>query len=97
MISSCKTIDNNAKTFALDTCYWNLEEFQKWALEGISVIRSLRRSFNGETDLDWRERAMQVYKDKRLDPCSFVKMLKTTKLRDLPLLSKQNNDDKRIV
>ena len=97
MISSCKTIDHNAKTFALDTCYWNLEEFQDWAKEAISVIRILRRSFSGETDLNWRERAMQAYKDKELDPSSFVKMLKTTKLRDLPLLSKQNNNDKRIV
>jgi len=40
---------------------------------------------------------MQTYKDKGLDPSSFVKMLKTKKLRDLPLLSKQNNDDKRIT
>jgi len=97
MISSCKTIDNDAKTFALDTCYWNLEEFQAWALEAISVIRTLRRSFSGETNLDWRERAMQAYKDKGIDPSSFVKMLKTTKLHDLPLLSKLNNDDKRIA
>jgi hypothetical protein len=96
MISSCKTIDHDAKTFALDTCYWNLEEFQEWALEAISVIRTLRRSFNGEPDLGWRERAMQAYKDKGLDPSSFVKILKTKKLRDLPLLGKQNNDDKRL-
>jgi hypothetical protein len=82
MISSCKTIDNDAKTFALEAYYW---------------IRILRRSFSGEADLGWRERAMQTYKDKGLDPSSFVKMLKTKKLRDLPLLSKQNNDDKRIT
>jgi len=97
MISSCKTIDNDAKTFALEAYYWNLEEFQDWAKEAISVIRILRRSFSGEADLGWRERAMQTYKDKGLDPSSFVKMLKTKKLRDLPLLSKQNNDDKRIT
>jgi len=97
MISSCKTIEQGAKTFASETCYWNLEQFQKWALEAISVIRTLRQTFNGETNLAWRERAMQAYKDKGLDPSSFVKMLKTTKLRDLPLLSKQNNDDKRIA
>ena len=97
MVSSCKTIDHDAKTFALETSYWNLEEFQEWALEAISVIRTLRRSFSGETDLDWREKAMQAYKDKRLDPSSLVKMLKTKKLHDLPLLTKQNNDDKRIT
>jgi hypothetical protein len=93
MISSCKTIDYDAKTFALNTFYWNLEDFQNWALEAISVIRTLRRSFSGETDLGWRERAMQAYKDKGLDPSSFVKMLKTTKLHNLPLLTKQNNND----
>ena len=96
MVSSCKTIEHDAKTFASEACYWNLEKFQEWALEAISVIRILRRSFSGETDLDWRERAMQTYKDKGLDPSSFVKMLKTTKLHDLPLLTKQDNNDKRI-
>lgn len=84
MVTSCKTIDREAMPHVGDACYWNLEEFREWAVNAISVIRTLRRSFPGEANLAWRQDAMQAYRDAGIDPASLAKTLKNRKLGSLP-------------
>jgi hypothetical protein len=84
MITPCTKIEQSAVTFTKEVCYWNIIEFRKWAEDAISVVRELRTSFPGEANLDWRRRAMQAYKDAKIDPASLVDMLSKKKLRDLP-------------
>ncbi len=83
MITSCIKIEPETKPYTEDVCYWNLEEFRKWATNAISVVRELRRSFPGEENLDWRKRAIQAYQDAGIDPTSLLAKLRQTKLRDL--------------
>ncbi|NES04579.1 MAG: DEAD/DEAH box helicase [Okeania sp. SIO2F4] len=84
MITPCTKIEPDAKPYTEDVCYWNLEEFRKWATNAISIVRDLRRSFPGEENLDWRKRAIQAYQDAGIDPSSLLEKLRQSKLRDLP-------------
>jgi len=84
MVTPCTKIEESAVIFTKEVCYWNITEFRKWAENAISVVRELRTSFPGEAKLDWRRRAMQAYKDAKIDPASLVDMLSKSKLRDLP-------------
>ncbi|MUG98707.1 DEAD/DEAH box helicase [Scytonema sp. UIC 10036] len=84
MVTPCKTIENGAMPHTSDVCYWNQKEFQTWAENAVSVVRNLRRSFPGEANLEWRERAMQAYRDNGLDPASLTADLRQRKLAHLP-------------
>ncbi|NES77685.1 MULTISPECIES: DEAD/DEAH box helicase family protein [unclassified Okeania] len=84
LITPCAKIEPDAKPYTADVCYWNLEDFKKWATNAVSTVRELRRSFPGEENLDWRKRAIQAYQDAGIDPSSLLEKLRQSKLRDLP-------------
>ncbi|WP_413164241.1 DEAD/DEAH box helicase [Capilliphycus salinus ALCB114379] len=84
MVTPCTKIEESAVIFTKEVCYWNITEFRKWAEKATSKVRQLRTTFPGEANLDWRRRAMQAYKDAKIDPASLVDMLSKSKLRDLP-------------
>ncbi|MGD1703548.1 helicase C-terminal domain-containing protein [Dapis sp. BLCC M229] len=83
LITRCTKIEPDAKPYTEDVCYWNLEDFKKWATNAISTVRELRRSFPGEENLEWRKRAIQAYQDAGIDPSSLLAKLRQSKLRDL--------------
>ena len=84
LVTPCKSIENGAMPHTSDVCYWNQKEFQTWAENAVSVVRNLRRSFPGEANLEWRERAMQAYRDNGLDPASLTADLRQRKLANFP-------------
>lgn len=84
IITPCESIEDGAKPHTSDVCYWNQKEFRAWAESAISVIRDLRRSFPGEANLEWRERAIQAYRDSGLDPASLAESLRKRRLSSLP-------------
>ncbi|MBW4639336.1 MAG: DEAD/DEAH box helicase family protein [Gloeocapsa sp. UFS-A4-WI-NPMV-4B04] len=86
IVTPCESIENGAKPHTSDVCYWNQKRFQAWAQNAVSVVRDLRRSYPGEANLEWKERAMQAYKDASLDPASLAKSLRKQKLANLPTL-----------
>lgn len=83
IITPCKKINNDAIPHTQNVCYWNLQNFREWALKGITVIRELRSSFSGEADIEWRKRAIQLYKDNKIDPDSLAEYLKSKPLKNL--------------
>ncbi len=84
LVTPCNIIENGAMPHTSDVCYWNQKEFQTWAENAVSVVRNLRRSFPGEANLEWRERAMQAYRDNGLDPASLTADLRQRKLANFP-------------
>ncbi|MEA5519749.1 DEAD/DEAH box helicase [Limnoraphis robusta] len=84
MVTPCTKIEESAIVHTKEVCYWNITKFWMWAENAISVVRELRTSFSGEANLDWRKRAIEAYKDAKIDPASLVDMLSKSKLRDLP-------------
>lgn len=84
MITPYKKIDKDAVTYAEDVCYWHKDHFYSWSRKAIAVIRSLRRIFPNEADLEWRKEATQKYLDNGLDPASLMNMLQNQLLSNLP-------------
>ncbi len=84
MITPSRKVKQGASPHVQDVCYWDLKDFKDWTLKAVSVIRELRSSFSGEADIEWRKRAIQVYKDNQIDPDSLIKYLKSHPLKNLP-------------
>jgi len=91
MISPRTLIDPAAATYTEEVGYWNLDMFRKWAAEAIGVVRTLRTSFPGAGHLEWREGAMQHYRDARLDPEGLKAFFRANLLGDLERPSKRAN------
>lgn len=84
MITPYQKIDKDAATYADNVCYWHRDDFIAWSCKAIAVIRSLRRIFPNEADLEWRKEATQKYIDSGLDPASLMCMLQNQLLSNLP-------------
>lgn len=80
ILSPCQSVDPDARTYAGEVCYWNLEEFRRWATFATGVVRKLRSSFPGPGDPEWRRRAAQEYRDAGLDPASLKARLLQSRL-----------------
>lgn len=76
-----------------EVCYWNMDEFRKWAGEALAVVRQLWGTFPGPGDIAWRADAMTAYRKARLDPDGFVDGLRARMLRDLPSTKRRAPDD----
>jgi len=58
---------------------WNLEDYKKWSLDALSVVRELRTSFTQSGDLEWRKNASTILRKNSLDATSLVKQLSNKK------------------
>jgi hypothetical protein len=76
-----------------EVCYWNMDEFRRWAGEAIAVVRELWATFPGPGDMAWRADAMTAYRRAGLDPAGFVDRLHSKMLRDLPSARGRAADD----
>lgn len=83
IISPRTQVDRNAVTYAEDVCYWNLDDFRKWAVNAVGIVRQVRATFPGPGHADWREQVMTIYKDAGIDPVGMKKMLFRRRLKDL--------------
>lgn len=85
LISPCKYLNSGSEPHAKEVLYWHLDDFKTWANNAVNTIRELRTEFSEEADLIWRKKAMQAYRDNRLDPKSLIKDCQNTPLSDLPI------------
>lgn len=54
LITPCSRAGTGASPHLKDVKYWHLQDFIEWATHAIAVLRELKGSFPGETDLAWR-------------------------------------------
>lgn len=80
IVSPCQKLDHNAATFAGDVCHLGMDDFRQWASMAVGIVRQLRTSFPGTGNLEWRQRAMQEYRDAGLDPNSIKSRLQQSPL-----------------
>jgi hypothetical protein len=83
LITPATTIKEAAVSFIGDVSLWNLSEFQKWAKDALSIIRDLRTSFTEPGNLEWRQKASLILKQKGIDAVSLVQSLRKNKAKDL--------------
>ncbi|WP_145958749.1 hypothetical protein [Paenibacillus polymyxa] len=67
-ISQATTIEDSAVEYATELVFWHQPAFLDWANKAIQVIRTLRLDFTEVRNEQWREKAMQAYRDAGLDP-----------------------------
>jgi hypothetical protein len=72
LITSSVKADNGALPHLKDVCYWELDDFRKWAEEAVNTVKELRKDFKGVGDLGWRGYATDKYQEKRIAPNSLV-------------------------
>lgn len=76
LITPSKTVLMDSIAFLDNVYIWNLDEFKKWSLNAIGIIRNLRGKYPGQADLVWREGALQQYLHNNIDPIKLVNELK---------------------
>ena len=83
LISPREKIEKDAIPYAEDVRYWNRDEFVKWAITSIGVVRELRRNFPGRGDLVWRAEACEAYRNNNIAPTELLENILSNKLSDL--------------
>ncbi|WP_425622582.1 DEAD/DEAH box helicase [Brevibacillus borstelensis] len=80
-ISPSQTIEDSAVTYAQELTFWHQPAFLDWANQAVQVVRSLRLDFTETGNELWRSKAMEAYRDARLDPKGIKSLL--SRLSDL--------------
>lgn len=75
IVSSVKTVEEEAKPFLNDVYFWDIVSFREWVIKSLTVIRELRTVFPGSGDLVWRADAISKYKSNKLDPEGILSIL----------------------
>lgn len=80
LISPVTAYNRDGEAFLANASIWPLSEFRQWASDALLIIRELRESFTGSSDLVWQARAADAYKAKRLDPKGLEEFFLNSKL-----------------
>ena len=83
MLTNTEIIEDGARTFAKDIWYVNREDFVKWALDALSAIREMRRTFIESGDMEWRNNANNIMNLHKTTPKNFLQYIKSKKLFEL--------------
>lgn len=83
LISPREKIVKDAIPYAEDVRYWNKDEFVKWAITSIGVVRELRRNFPGRGDLVWRAEACEAYRNNSIAPTELLENILNYKLSNM--------------
>ena len=59
-----------------DVAFWNLSDFQAWALQALQTVRQLRATYPGAGDMLWQSDAMASYALAGIDPDSLRQRLR---------------------
>lgn len=87
-------LTEGAKPHSADVCYWNMDEFRRWAGEALAVVRGLWNRFPGPGDIAWRAEAMTAYRKAALDPEGLVQQLRGRMLRTLPTTKRKAPEER---
>jgi hypothetical protein len=82
LITPSTTVRKPAVPYLEDVALWSLADFQAWAKEALSVIRTLRTTFKEAGDLPWRMDAMTTLKKYQLDAGTIFSHLKANRAAD---------------
>jgi len=83
MITTQAKIDRDVPTYAAEVGWWHIDDFRRWAINAINILRSLRATYAGPGQEAWRARVREQLLMNRLDPKSIVKTAMQTLLRDV--------------
>ncbi|MCD8560903.1 MAG: DEAD/DEAH box helicase family protein [Shewanella xiamenensis] len=67
LVTPCTQARYGADPHLEDVCYWNLNDYVEWAHHAISVLRELKGSYSGESDLVWQAEAMSRIERERIN------------------------------
>lgn len=62
---------------------WGLEEFKSWAVQAVSVIREIRKSFMEPGDMVWKANASEALQEAGLDSLSMMNWLRSQPAKDI--------------
>ena len=61
LITNSKSIDEGARIYAGNIYYVHREEYVRWAIKALTVIRSVWNMFTDEGDMEWRDSVHQQF------------------------------------
>ena len=85
MITTQGKIDREVRTYANEVGWWHIDDFRKWAIGAISVLRELRSRYAGPGQETWRTAARRQLVKNALDPRAIVKTATQKLLRDVDM------------
>lgn len=80
LISNSEQIEDSARPFCRDIYYVNRDDFYRWAISAIDSIRSVLAAFHESGNYEWRQYAMQCFKQNKTDPDSFIRFIQQKRL-----------------
>jgi len=72
MITPQTKIHRDVPTYAGDVGWWEINDFQRWALNALNVLRRLRATYTGPGQEAWRSTVREALLSNHLDPLSIV-------------------------
>jgi hypothetical protein len=83
MITTQAKIHRDVPTYAENVGWWHIDNFRKWALNAINVLRRIRSTYAGPGQESWRVMAREQLLRNNLDPRSIAGRATEILLRDV--------------
>jgi len=83
LVTPVSRAEKGALPHLTNVALWRLDEFRKWALKALSVIRELRRALGDDCDLAWRAQAQSVFEQNGFDAPSLFRALASVNAANL--------------
>jgi len=78
LVTPVKKVHAKAVAHLEGVALWPLEELKKWAQIALATLRELRKTFIEPGDLDWREKAAELFQENSLSARPLFEKLKST-------------------
>lgn len=82
LITNSNGIDDDARIYADDIYYVNRKEYVDWAVEALTVVRSVWSTFSGEGESEWRESVHKEFIKAGITPKDYLDFVCSKKLKD---------------
>ncbi len=83
LCSGTDNIDNAALPHVDGVYYISVDQMRSFSEKALKVIREIWNSFPGPGDMNWRESAIQAYRENDLSPTAVLSFFTNSKLSDL--------------
>lgn len=83
LVTPARTANKGAGPSLTTVSYWRLEEFVSWAQFAVGAIRSIRSTFTGIGDMDWRIKAAEALEAAGADAPSLFQKLQKSRASEL--------------
>jgi hypothetical protein len=75
LVTPVSRAEDGALPHLANVAFWPLDEFRKWAVGALGVVRELRRTLGDDCDLAWRAQAQAVFEQNGFDAPSLYRRL----------------------